>query len=173
MALLYSYGTGGSASADRYDTIDELLGQLPDNTANLIVPQDIRDSVFSLWERVADVEILAGSAASASAFFQNTDPTPVEVGGIPAGTTFPTPTDMQTMWNQLLYPYVAPTLTLTISGNSTREYGNPSGLAAGSITLNWGVTKNSSSIITFIDVDGNSQPFSSGQWPGLARERIQ
>jgi len=155
MSLLYSYGTGSSASADRYSTVDELLSQLPDNTANLIVPQDLRDSVFSLWERVSDVELIAGSAASASSYFQNTDPTPVAVGGIPAGTTFPTPTDMQTMWTQLLYPYVEPTLTLTISGASTREYGNPLGLVSNSITLNWGVTRNSSPTITSITVDGD------------------
>jgi hypothetical protein len=158
MSLLYSYGTGSSASADRYSTVDELLGQLPDNTANLIVPQDLRDSVFTLWERIGDVELIAASAASASAFFQNSDPTPVTVGGIPSGSTFPTPTDMQTMWNQLLYPYIPPTSSLSIVGSSTREYGNTLGLNANSITLNWSVTRNTSSnLITTITVDGAPQ----------------
>ena len=164
MSLLYSYGTGGSASADRYSTVDELLSQLPDNTANLIVPQDIRDSVFSLWERLSDVELIAASAGSASAFFQSTDPTPVAVGGIPAGTTFPTPTDMQTMWTQLLYPYVEPTLTLTISGASTIEYGNNIALAVNSVQLNWGVSRNSSPTVTTITVDGS--PFAPSASPG-------
>lgn len=151
MPLLYSYGTGSSASADRYSTVDELLTQIPDNTANLIVAQDIRDSVFTLWERIGDVELVAGSAASASAFFQNPDPTPVTVGGIPAGTTFPTPTDMQSMWNQLLYPYVAPGASLTSAASSTRQYGDIL-----TLTLNWTATKNSDTIIS-ITVDGQSQ----------------
>jgi hypothetical protein len=148
MAIIGTFSLG-SASAVEYSTLQELLGQLPDNTGNLIHAQDIRDSVYTLWERIEDVNIIAASAASASAFFQNSNATPLPVGGIPAGSSFPTPTDMQTMWNQLLYPYVPPTATLSLSG-SPREYGAPLG-----VTLNWGVTRNSSTnpIISII-VDG-------------------
>lgn len=145
-------GTGsyiaGSASADYLNTVDEALSQLPDNTANLIKAKDVRDSVWTLWNRIDDVSIIAGSAASASAYFQNPNPTPIDVGGIPAGSTFPTPQDMQTMWNSLLYPYIAPAALLT--GGGTREFGGPT-----NVTLNWSVTKNSNPI-TFITVDGNS-----------------
>lgn len=158
MAYVETYGTGSSASSDRYSTVDELLTQLPDNTANLILPQDIRDSVFSLWKYTEDVELIASSAASASAFFQNPNPTTVTVGGIPAGSTFPTPTTMQSMWNQLLYPYIAPISSLSIAGSSTREYGNSLGLYANSLTLNWSVTQNDSNYaITSITVDGSPQ----------------
>lgn len=151
MALLYSYGTGGSASADRYSTVDELLTQIPDNTANLIVAQDIRDSVFTLWERIDDVSLIAGSAASASAFFQNPDPTTVNVGGIIAGTSFPTPQTMQEMWDLLLYPYVPPVANLT-SGTTQKRYGDSL-----SLTLNWSATKNSNDLISIV-VNGISQP---------------
>ncbi len=135
---------GGSSSADYYYTAPELLTQLPDNTANLIVAKDIRDSVWTLWNRIDDVEIIAGSAASASAYFQNSSPTPITVGGIPSGTTFVTPTDMQTMWNQLLYPYVSPGAAFSPS-SSTRQYGSSLPL-----TLNWSATKNSNPITTII-----------------------
>jgi hypothetical protein len=148
----FSYG---SASAVEYSTVEELLSQLPDNTENIIVAQDIRDSVYTLWERVENVNIIAASAASASAFFQNANPTPLTVGGIPSGSTFPTPTDMQTMWNQLLYPYVALTTSLSLTPTQ-REYGNPSGLNTNSVTLNWSVTRNSDPIIT-ITVNGVPQ----------------
>ncbi len=155
MSYIETYGTGSSASSDRYDTIDELLVQLPDNSANLIVPQDIRDSVFSLWRYIEDVEIISVSAASTSSFFQNSYPTPITVGGIPAGTTFTSPTDMQTMWDQLLYPYISPLPLLSISGTTTREYGNLVGLSSDSVILNWSVTHYSPSYnITFITVDG-------------------
>lgn len=148
MPLIGSYSFG-SASADRYSTIDELLIQLPDNTANLIVAQDIRDSVYSLWKNIEDVSIVAASAASASAFFQNSNATPITVGGIPAGSTFSTPKTMQEMWDLLLYPYVAPGASL--GSLSNREYGAP--LA---VNLSWSAVKNSNSI-TSITVDGFAQ----------------
>lgn len=132
----FSYG---SASAIEYSTVEELLSQLPDNTDNIIVAQDIRDAVYTLWERT-------DTGLTASVFFQNENPTPVSVGGIPAGSTFPDPTDMQEMWNKLLYPYVAPSCSLGPDYN--REYGDPNGLATNSITFNWSVTKNSEDIIS-------------------------
>jgi hypothetical protein len=143
----FSYG---SASAIQYSTVEELLSQLPDNTQNIIVAQDIRDAVYTLWERTA-----LTASSTASAFFQNSNPTIISVGGIPSGSSFNVPVDMQTIWNQLLYPYIPQTNSLSISGQSTREYGNPNGLSSGSITLNWGVIRNSNSIIS-INVDSQS-----------------
>jgi hypothetical protein len=141
---------GGSASAESWSTLDELLTQLPDNSGNLIVAKNIRDSVFTLWDRIDTVSIIAASAGSASAFFQNSDPTPVTVGGISAGSTFPTPTTMQDMWNQLLYPYVGPGSGFSPS-SSSREYG-----ASLALNLNWSATRNSDPITTII-VDGVAQ----------------
>lgn len=148
MALIGSYSFG-SASAYRYSTIDELLIQLPDNNANLITAQDIRDSVYSLWKNIEDVNIIAASAASASAFYQNSNPTPITIGGIPAGSTFSTPKTMQEMWDMLLYPYVSPGASLGPLPN--REYGAPL-----SVNLSWSVVKNSNSITSII-VDGFAQ----------------
>lgn len=145
MALIGSYSLG-SASADRYSTVDELLYQLPDNAANLIVAQDIRDSVYTLWMNIEDVGTIAASAASASAFFYNPNPTPITVGGIPAGSTFSTPKTMQEMWDLLLYPYVSPGASL--GSLSNREYGSPL-----SVNLSWLAVKNSNNITSII-VDG-------------------
>lgn len=143
--------TAGSASADRYSTLLELLTQLPDNTASLIQARDVRDSIYSLWARVDDVQSIALTAASASVLYSNSNPTPVTVGGISAGTTFPAPQTMQQMWDALLYPYVAPGNSLLISSNSTREYGSST-----AVVLNWSVTKNSYTINSII-VDGVPQ----------------
>lgn len=159
MPLVGSYSVGGTYSvitySEEFSTLDELLIQLPNNTSNSIVAQDVRDSVLTLWNRIEDVSVIAASAGSASSFFQNPNPTPYTVGGITAGTTFPTPVSMQNMWNQLLYPYVAPAATLSFS-STTREYGNPVGLSVNSIMLNWSVVKNSNTIISII-VDGVPQ----------------
>ena len=155
MPIIGSYspgGPGGSASANEWSTIDELLVQLPDNTANLIQAEDIRDSVYTLWERIGDVENIATSAASSSTgiLYSNATPVPITIGGISSGTTFSSRT-MQQMWDALLYPYIAPGRALSIAANSSREYGFST-----AVTLNWSVTKNTNSITTII-VDGSPQ----------------
>lgn len=137
--------TGGSSSANEYSTIQELLYKMPDNTANLIQAKDVRDSVYTLWQRISSVQDLASQSASASAIYSNSTPTPFTVGGIPAGTTFSNQT-MQQMFDALLYPYVAPAASLT--GGTTREFGGSNVL-----TLSWSATKGSKSITTIV-VDG-------------------
>jgi hypothetical protein len=137
--------TGGSSSANEYSTIQELLYKMPDNTANLIQAKDVRDSVYTLWERISKVEITASQSASASVIYSNPLATPNTVGGIPAGTTFSNRT-MKQMWDALLYPYIAPVASL--SGGFYREYG-----ASNTLTLSWSVTKKSESITTIV-VDG-------------------
>ena len=45
-------------------------------------------------------------------YFQNPLPsTATNLEGVPAGTTFPVPTDMQDMWDMLLYPYQLPSFS--------------------------------------------------------------
>lgn len=161
MSLIEHYNLG-SASADRYSTIDELLIQLPDNNANLITAQDIRDSVYSLWKNIEDVSIVASSAASAasfSAFFQNTNLTTITVGGIPSGSSFSTPKTMQEMWDLLLYPYVAPGAYLAPIPN--REYGSSL-----TVNLSWSVVKNSNNITSII-VDGFPQTPTGNSQSGI------
>ena len=149
MSILYTYGTGSLYESKRWDNSQDLLDQLKDNNSNLIYANHVRDAVFTLWERISDVNVIAASAASASSvgmYFQNSNPTLTTVGGIPAGSSFSTPQTVQQMFDALLYPYVSP--GSSISALSNREYG--SGL---SITLNWTATKNSNPI-TSIVVDG-------------------
>ena len=136
---------GGSSSANEYSTVQELLYKMPDNTANLIQAKDVRDSVYTLWERISNVQVTASQSASASVIYSNPLPTPNTVGGIPAGTTFSERT-MKQMWDALLYPYIAPAASL--SGGFTREFGD-----SNAITLSWSVTKRSESITTIV-VDG-------------------
>jgi hypothetical protein len=145
-------GTGsyilGSASSDYRNTIDELLSQLPDNSANLIIAKDIRDSVWTLWNRIDDVEITSNQAASFSSLYENTNPVPVTIGGISSGTVFEEPKTMKQMFDMLLYPYIAPGGSLSIVGTSNREYGSST-----SFTLSWSITVNTKPITSII-VDG-------------------
>ena len=134
--------SGGSASAYEYSTLPELLNQMPDNTANLIQAENVRNSVYTLWERISSVQITASQSASASVIYSNSSVTPYTVGGIPAGSTFTNQT-MKDMWDALLYPYVAPGASL--AGGFYREYGDSNAL-----TLSWSATKNSKSITTIV-----------------------
>jgi hypothetical protein len=168
MAFIGSYSVSGPSSSitlsSEYSTLDELLIQIPDNTFHLITPGDLRDSVYTLWQRVEFAGLIAASAASASAIFSNSSPTTVTVGGWTAGSTFPTSLTMPQMLQQLLYPYVLPSPTVTIAGGLyEREYGDPNGLSNNSVNLNWSVTRNSSTVnISTINVDGQGYLPSSG-----------
>jgi hypothetical protein len=138
--------SGGSASAYEYSTFPELLSQLPDNSGNLIDAINVRNSVYTLWQRIS--QVAASQSLSPSVTYTNANRTPLKIGGIPAGTTFSNKT-MTEMWNALLYPYIQPSASLTVSGTNPREFG-----AGNSVTLNWSVTKGSKNII------GITVPFS-------------
>ena len=135
--------SGGSASAYEYSTFQELLNQLPDNTANQIDAVNVRNSVYTLWQRISQVQTTASQSASASVLYTNTTPTPLSVGGISAGSTFTNQT-MQQMWDKLLYPYIAPGASITCSPNQ-KELGDST-----LVTLSWSVTKHSNSITSII-----------------------
>ena len=146
MSFLYKYGTASNYESKRWSTVQNLLDQVKDNNANLIFANHVRDAVFTLWERISDVEIIAASASAVSPYFQNSNPTTITVGGIPVGTTFSTPHTVQQMFDALLYPYVSPILGLSTLSN--KEYGQNL-----NSTLSWNVTKKSNTI-TSIVVDG-------------------
>ena len=146
----------GSSSANSYNTLQELLVKIPDNTANLIQPKDLRDSVYTLWEYVSSVSVIASQSAGASSYYTNPSLVPISVGGISAGSSFPGTFSMQQMWDLLLYPYIAP--SGGFSSLAPRQYGSGT-----SVTLSWSVTKNTNPITSII-VDsipqvptGNSQ----------------
>lgn len=149
MAIVGTYSVPGSETitpTNQYTTIDELLLQLPNNIDNLIVAKDIRDPVYTLWQRL--------NYATASTYFKNISPTPIKVGGIEAGTIFNSQTNMQDMWNLLLYPYTLPATSLNILGATLsyaiKEYGDSTGLATNSLTLNWSVSKYTNNITSIL-----------------------
>jgi hypothetical protein len=151
MALLYGYGTGSNVESFRYDQVADLLNQIPNNTTNLVKAKDVRDSVFSLWERINDLSVIVASASAVPSTFMNPDPTTITVGGIVSGSTFPTPTSVQDMFQALLYPYTGPTLALSVVGG----FGNPTPISTQKeygqaliSTLYFSVIKKSNSILS-------------------------
>lgn len=154
MALVGSYSVSGTYSlvtySNQYDTVDELLVQIPENTAGAIKAEDIRDSVYSLWQKIETVS--ASASLTFSVDYNRTTPTNISVGGISTGSTFNG--SVQDVLDRLLYPYVGPAASLT--SWSQKEYGDPSGYT---FNLSWSVTQNSNSIIS-ITVSGVTKPLS-------------
>lgn len=132
------YNPSSNVASQYVTTVDDALLKLKDNNNEEIDPKDIRDSVWTLWNRIDDVQITASQslAYSSNNYFSNNNPTTAALGGIAAGTTFGASYSMQQMFDMLLYPYTAPVPTLSISGLTTRQFGGS--LAT---TLNWGVVK--------------------------------
>jgi hypothetical protein len=137
--------TGGSSSANSYSTIQELLIKLPDNTANQIQAKDVRDSVFTLWERISG---LSASIGSNDVTYNRTLPsTAAAVGGVSTGSTFSG--TIQDVLDRVFYPYAAPSVSLSVASTNPREYGFTT-----IFNLSWSVTRNGNSPITTITVDG-------------------
>lgn len=143
--------TGTNVNSNYIYDVGVALYELRDNSSQLITPQDVRDSVWTLWNRIDDVQILASQSlvGSSGTTYTNSNPTSIAVGGIAIGTTFSGTYSVQQMFDMLLYPYTAPTLTLT-PNPTPRQFGSST-----AVTLTWVVVKTKETI-TGITVDGTS-----------------
>lgn len=164
MALVGSYSVGGSYSlvtlSNQYDTVDELLIQVPNNTAGSIDAGDVRDSVYSLWQKIETVS--ASFSLSGTTSYDRISTTTVEVGGLPIGSTFSG--SIQDALDRIFYPYVSPDASLT--SWSQKEFGDSTGY---NFNLSWTATQNSNPI-TQIIVNGVLQTLSplSGTVPATS-----
>jgi hypothetical protein len=98
------YGTSSSYYSQNFDNIEELLQRLYDNNSNIIVAKDVRDPLWTLWNKVIG---LSASLGSASISYTLGTPSTISVGGISEGTTFSNAT-LSDLFDLMLLPYVAP-----------------------------------------------------------------
>jgi len=118
--------------SDYINTIIDMLELSEDGTT--LDPKDLRDSNWTLWNKIEDVEI----SASQSVQYERLDSTLISVGGISVGSTFSgTVVDVI---DRLLYPYVSQVNSLTAS-ETVREFGGPLEL-----DLEWNVSLGSNDI---------------------------
>lgn len=113
MSKIGQYGAG-SVSSFEYNTVDDLLSEIPDNLTNQIKAHDVRDSIYTLWKRIDYLDNTVNTAIANNGGFSysNTKPMPFSVGGLPIGTTFSN-ISLKELWDDLLYPYVNPTINIT------------------------------------------------------------
>lgn len=76
--------------------------------------------------------------SSAVTEYTNTNPTPVTIGGINAGSTFQTQ-NIQQMFDLLLYPYQEPSFTTFNRTNLLSTYEVGQEISIGSQTFNWNI----------------------------------
>jgi hypothetical protein len=122
-----SLGTPGSATyAVTLSGIEEMMTVLPDNVANQIAAQDVRNVVLTLYE---ELNGLSASMTSTGFTFSNPDNTSITVGGISSGSNLYA-LDLQDIFDLMFYPYVAPVLSISVSP-PTLEYGSTQGVNVG------------------------------------------
>lgn len=149
MAELGTYSVSGTASsitlASQYSSVDDLLKGLVDNDQGLIKGRNIRDSVYTLWQKVDTLAATVSTSATVSVDYIRSTPTTITsaIGGITPGSTFSG--TVQDVLDRIFYPYIAP--VGSISPSTVVEYGNPSYY---STTLTWSVTKKSNSITSIV-----------------------
>jgi hypothetical protein len=157
MAEIGTYSVGGPGGtysgitvASEFSTLDELLVGLIDNDSGLIKARNIRDSVYTLWDRVDSISATVSNMGTASFLYERSTPSSITsaIGGVQPGATFSG--SIQDVLDRIFYPYVAP--SGSISPSLSLEYGNPSGY---SFTLNWSVVKKSNNIT---NITYNSSP---------------
>ena len=74
-----------------YRFITDLLDNIPDNTSNLIDAQDVRDAIWTLWNKIDDVIVGLSSSGTFSAdlsYNRTRLSSAAAVGGVPTGSTF-------------------------------------------------------------------------------------
>ena len=155
-----SYAPGNPNVIADYQFISTLLDNIPDNTANLIDAKDVRDAVWTLWNRIDDIVIglsssgisIGGSSSgtfSADLSYNRTRPSTQSpyVGGVPTGSTFSG--TIQDVLDRIFYPYQPPTCSIT--GGGTRLFNGST-----VVNLNFTVNKSEKPIayIGLIKLDG-------------------
>lgn len=140
---IYDNNGGNQNVVADYAYISDLLANIPDNNTNAIDAKDVRDAVWTLWNRIDDITIglsssginifATGSSALGDLRYDRTRPSSAAaVGGVPTGSTFSG--TLQDVFDRIFYPYTPPTCAL--NGGGDRQFGSNT-----SVTLNFTINK--------------------------------
>lgn len=142
--IIFDNNGGNQNVVADYAYISNLLANIPDNNTNQIDAKDVRDAVWTLWNRIEDINIglsssginIGGSPSSefsADLRYDRERPSSAAaVGGVPTGSTFSG--TLQDVFDRIFYPYTAPTCGL--NGGGDRQFGSNT-----SVTLNFTLNK--------------------------------
>ena len=127
------YGTAGQGTYSvSYSSIDAMLAALEDNNSNAIHAQNVRNAAWTLWNIGSSQSIPATSI-----IYNSATPSTIAVGGIPAGTTFPSVTGQQ-LFDTMFHPYVAPSISyFTMNYGGAGTFSNTLYREFGAATSSW------------------------------------
>lgn len=158
------YGSGSTYYSQNFDNIGELLQRIYDNSSNIILAKDVRDPIWTLWNRIQDV---ASQSLTQSIFYSLGTPSTATIGGILEGSTF-SEISINRLFDSLLLPYVSPFVEHFRPTVTEMQFGNPGliGLSysidVGSVPLDSGYgirfdSPNPTSLIPTKAVTGNDK----------------
>lgn len=126
---------------------------------NIVIPVD--KSTYSVNAKHVTMSDLAAYVAGGASAYINTTAVPEAIGGIPAGTTFPSPgKSMQEMFDMLLYPYQYPAFTAFALNKSTPQ---EIGYSFASGTFTWSTSNSSNVSGNTIEISGYNMTTLSNQ----------
>ncbi len=104
---------------------------------------------------------LAWDPVGSTMEYTNADPTPQDIGGIPAGSTF-SGVSMQDMWTSLLYPYQYPAFTAFTMLGMPSEFEVGNGISAGTRTWTWATSNSVNVALDSVEISGLGFSVQSG-----------
>ena len=157
MALVSTYSvSGGTVSLSKeFSTLDELLTGILDNNSGAIQAGNIRDGVYTLWQKIDSFSSSLAISATASVAYNSVTPSTnqIAVGGVTTGSTFSG--TIQDLLDRVFYPYVSPVPIISPIGSGLIEFGSPT-----SIVLNYSVSLGTEPITPLsLIVDGTPKSF--------------
>lgn len=157
-----TYGVPGSATYSyEFSSFDQMMAAFPNNSANLISAQSVRNMILTLWDQFGASSSITGN----DLIYTNSNSSTVTIGGLSKGTSFASGVTLQNIFNSMFFPYVAPTASVALSyggGASSnilnREFGSPTS----SFYINFNITQGSFNLLsspTSIKVNGTNIRF--------------
>lgn len=114
-------GTGSNYFSQYDSDIQALLSRIYDNNSNVILAKDVRDPIWTLWNRIQQI---GSQSLTQSSLYTLGTPSTISVGGIPEGSTFSNAT-LNQLFDTLLLPYVSPVIDIFSSSVTEIQFGNP------------------------------------------------
>lgn len=113
-------GTGSNYFSQYDSNITGLLSRIYDNNSNVILAKDVRDPIWTLWNRI---QLVASQSLTASYFYSLGTPSTTTIGGILEGSTFSNVTFNQ-LFDTMLLPYVSPVVNNFGPSITEIQFGN-------------------------------------------------
>ena len=143
-----TYGATGSATYSiSYPNFDQMIAAFPNNTAQLIHAQEVRNMILTLWDAIYST----ASTSANNISYATSSTSTITIGGLTQGTNFTSGLSIQQIFDKMFFPYVAPTASLLVTYNNSalsnrlyREYGSPTA----SFNVNWNITQGSYQLLS-------------------------